>query len=261
MSSPFVNSRGECLPSENILGNGNSAVVVLENGIAVKMPLRYMWSSYYDVEMNLKSLKHEQDVYHRLQSPDDNRSKGIVNCIGFLPEATQLAYLCNGDLRTYLSKHDPPRHLQLQWFCDMSRTLSYIHEKRVLVADIASRNFLLDSDLSVKFSDFSEASLFPLTTDMEVADDNGYTTLTDIGLLGGVMYEVVSGEKCEIDLYKYNTPTDGRAYWPKRELLPNTQGIWLGCIIEGCWSGKFRDAHSLLAALTTITLLRASGSQ
>uniref|UniRef100_A0A093VQ04 Tyrosine-protein kinase JAK2 n=1 Tax=Talaromyces marneffei PM1 TaxID=1077442 RepID=A0A093VQ04_TALMA len=254
MSSPFINSRGQRLSLENVLGNGNTAVVVLENGVAVKTPLRYIWSSDYDVEMNLKSLRHEQDVYRRLQNPDDNRSKGIVHCVGFSSEATQLTYLSNGDLRTYLSKHRPPHQLQLQWFCEMSRTLSYIHEKCVLVTDIASRNFLLDSDLSVKFSDFSEASLLPLTTNMEVVDDNGYTTQIDIGLLGAVMYEIITGEKCEIDLFQYNSPTDGRAYWPKRELLPNTQDIWLGWIIEGCWNGKFRNAHSLLAALTTINL-------
>lgn len=47
---------------------------------------------------------------------------------------------------------------------------------------------------------------------MEHVDDNGYTTLIDIGFLGAVMYEVATGIKWEIDLFKDNLPTDGRAY-------------------------------------------------
>lgn len=130
----------------------------------------------------------------------------------------------------------------------MARTLEYFHDQRVLVADIASRNFLLDLDLNIKFCDFSEASLLPL-------DDNGYTTRIDIGFLGAVIYEVVTGEKCEIDLFKDNDPTDGRARWPRREFLPSTENVWLGSIIEGCWvDGGFRNVRSLLQALESITL-------
>lgn len=131
----------------------------------------------------------------------------------------------------------------------MARTLAYIHDKRVLIADIASRNFLVDSDLSLKICDFSEASLLPLDTDMETADDNGFTTRIDIGLLGAVIYEVVTGNKCDVDLFKENAPSDGRAYWPKREFLPCTRDIWLGWIVEGCWNGEFCDARSLLREL------------
>ena len=162
--------------------------------------------------------------------------------------------MANGDLRAYLKTYRPSFELQLTWFREMAGTLAYIHDRCVLVADIASRNFLLDSDLSLKFCDFSEASLFSLDSDMQSVDDNGYTTQVDIGLLGAVMYEIVTGNKCEIDLYRDNSPTDGRAYWPERKYLPSTQGIWLGCIIEDCWNGNFRSSHSLLQALESIDL-------
>ncbi|GIJ90263.1 hypothetical protein Asppvi_009217 [Aspergillus pseudoviridinutans] len=252
MSSPFLDIQGNPIPQEQVLGNGASAVVLLQNDVAVRTPLRYLWSSDSDVEVNIESLRREQDVYRRLQNPGDDRSEGVVRCIKFSNEATQLAYVVNGDLRTYLAKCRPSPQLQLTWFNEMARTLSYIHDRRVLVADIASRNFLLDSDLSLKICDFSEASLLPLDSVMEAVDDNGYTTQIDIGLLGAVMYEVVTGHKCEIDLFKDNSPSDGRAHWPEREFLPSTQGIWLGWIIEGCWNGEFSNAHSLLQALNSI---------
>lgn len=254
MSSPFLSLQGDSIPLEQVLGSGASAVVLFQNGVAVKTPLRYIWSSESDVDVNIEVVQREQDVYRRLQSSEDGCSDGIVRCLGFLTEATQLAYMANGDLQAYLTKCRPALRLQLSWFCEMARTLSYIHSRRVLVTDIASRNFLLDLDLSIKFCDFSEASLLPLDCNMDIVDDNGYTTQIDIGLLGTVMYEVVAGNKHKIDLYKDNSPTDGRAYWPERKSLPVTQDIWLGWIIEGCWNGKISSAHSLLQALNSVNL-------
>lgn len=229
-------------------------MVVLRDGLAVKTPLRYPWSSTSDVEVNIHVIQREQDVYRRLQPSlsKDDQCDGIVSWIGFSSEATQLAYMANGDLRSYLEDNQPSHQLQLSWFREMARTLGYIHGRRVLVADIASRNFLLDSDLCLKFCDFSEASILPLDADMDAVDDNGFTTRIDIGQLGAVIYEVVTGKKCEIDLFKDNGPTDGRANWPERNQLPSTEGVWLSSIIEGCWvEGGFQNAHGLLRALDT----------
>lgn len=251
MSSPFLDIQGNPIPLERILGNGGSAVVMVQDDVAIKIPLRYRWSSDSDVKANAQSLRREQDIYRRLQVPEDDRSHGVVSCIGFLTDATQLAYMVEGDLQAFLAKYRPSHQLQLRWFKQMARTLSFIHDRRVLVADISSRNFLLDSNLSLKICDFTEASLLPLDSDMEVVDDNGYTARIDVGLLGAVMYEVITGTKCEIDLFKDNSPTDGRAYWPKRRHLPSTKDIWLGWIIEGCWNGEITSPHSLLCALNS----------
>lgn len=252
MSSPFLDLRGVPILQEEVLGQGCSAVVVLCDGLAVKKPLRYRWSSDADVEVNLEVIRREQDVYHRFQA-SDVQCAGIVNCLGFSAESTQLAFMPNGDLRTYLEANKPSQDLQLSWFRDMAHTLEYIHNQRVLIADIASRNFLLDSDMTIKFCDFSEASLLPLDADMDTVDDNGYTTRIDIAFLGAVFYEVITGKKCEIDLFQNNLPGDGRASLPERETLPSTDYIWLGPIIESCWDNRgFRNAHDLLSALDSV---------
>ncbi|KAJ5735188.1 uncharacterized protein N7483_000313 [Penicillium malachiteum] len=99
MSSPFLDAQGNIIPPEQILGNGNTAVVLLQNGVAVKTPLRYPWSSDSDVKVNIDSIIREQNVYRRLHHPDDPRSSGVVRRIEFSTESTQLAYLANGDLR------------------------------------------------------------------------------------------------------------------------------------------------------------------
>lgn len=59
--------------------------------------------------------------------------------------------------------------------CTLAMFQGYIYDQHMLVADIGSRNFLLDSDLSLKFCDFSEASLLLLDLDMDLVDDYGYT--------------------------------------------------------------------------------------
>lgn len=250
MSSPFVDLDGNPIPEDQILGYGRTGLVVLRGETAVKLPIRWRRSSDVDVQLNIKALQHEQDIYQRLGKCD-----GVVPYISFSETTTQLALMKNGDLRTYLTRNRPSRSLQLLWFREMARALAQIHDRRVIVADIASRNFLLDSDLSIKFCDFTESTKMPLDTHMETANDNGYSIRTDIGQLGAVMYEVVTGERCEFDLFKDVPLEVGCAAWPRRETLPSTQGIWLGPVIEKCWTeGAFHNAHDLLKELESVSI-------
>ncbi|KAJ5735900.1 uncharacterized protein N7483_001025 [Penicillium malachiteum] len=195
------------------------------------MPLRYLWITDVDLQCYLRVVQLEQEVYRRLQSSHTERCRSIVECVEFLPKATKLRWMKNGNLRAFLANNRPSQ--------------SCIHGKKILVADIASRNILIDSDLSIKFCDFTEASLLPLDTDMETIDGGGYNTLLDIALLGAVFYEIVTGEKCEIDLFV----DSDRAQWPARQNLPLTEDIWLGSVIQDCWTGIYPTANSLLQAL------------
>ncbi|KAJ6183917.1 Serine/threonine-protein kinase HT1 [Penicillium mononematosum] len=148
----------------------------------------------------------------------------------------------NGDLRTFLTKHQPSQSQKLLWFRDMASGLAYIHSRRVLVVDIASRNFLVDSDLSIKFCDFTESLIFPIETDMNTAKVLGYTVQIDLHLLGAVFYEVVTGEKRQRIGHICR----------RGKTLPSTKDVWLGSVIELCWTGGFHTADSLLQALDSI---------
>ena len=98
----------------------------------------------------------------------------------------------------------------------MARALDQIHDKCVLVADIATRNFLLDSELSIRVCDFT-------------------------------------GERCGFDLFKHNAPDDGRPAWPLRADLPRLEGVWLGAVIEKCWTmGGYQNDGCLLQALSRV---------
>ncbi|KAL4910273.1 hypothetical protein BDW74DRAFT_173729 [Aspergillus multicolor] len=216
--------------------------------MAVKLPLRYSYTSDDEVAENVTVIRREQEVYHHL-----GQCEGVVPHISSSEETTQLVFMENGDLRSYLSKKKkPPRSLQLLWFRQMAMALSRIHNRSVIAADIACRNLLLDSDLSIKFCDFTESTIMPPGADMETDDDNGYSIHTDIGQLGKVIYEVVSGKDCAFDLHENDA---SRAKLPRRETLPSTEGIWLGSIIEKCWTpGAYRNAGELLKELDDVCL-------
>lgn len=251
MSTPFLDPESNPIHGEQLLGYGGTGVIILQDGIAIKMPLRYWSSSDNDVNENIKVLQREQEVYRRLE-----QCEGVVPCLGFSPTTIHLAHMANGDLRSFLSRdHKISRSLQLSWFRQMAHSLSSIHHRSVIVADIASRNFLLHEDLSIKFCDFTESTIMPLGVDMEAVDDNGYSIQTDIGQLGAVIYEVITGERCEFDLFKHLPPQATDAAWPPRETLPCTRNIWLGSIIEKCWTkGAFRNVDQLVQALNAVRL-------
>lgn len=211
------------------------------------MPLRYSSTSDDEVAENATVIQRGQTVYSHL-----GQCEGVVPYISFCEKTTQLAFMRNGDLRSCLSRKKPPRSLQLSWLRQMAHALSHIHDRSVIVADIACRNILLDSDLSVKFCDFTESTVMPPDTDMETDDDNGYSIQTDIGQLGRVFYEVATGKDCEFNLHENDA---SRATLPRRDIHPSTQGIWLGSIIEKCWMPSvYRTAKKLMEELDTVSL-------
>ena len=76
----------------------------------------------------------------------------------------------------------------------------------------------------------------------------------DIRLLGAIFHEVVTGSKCSIDCYSDNDSTDDRVHRPKGSTLPSNDYLWLGSIIDDCWTGKLHSASCLLQAFNTVCL-------
>ena len=219
MTSPHNVATIGSFPRNQILGIGRTGLTVRQGHFAIKLPLRWSTSSDEEIEANIEFLQHEQAVYTRLGKCD-----GVVPFFDSSDTSTTLAVMENGDLRSYLSRNKPSQSLQLTWFRVIARTLASIHERRIIVADIASRNLLLDSGLSIKFCDFTESTIMPLDTCMETADDGGYSAQTDIGQLGAVVYEVVVGKKCDSDIFK-NVPEEvDRGIWPRGGRSPQYAG-------------------------------------
>jgi hypothetical protein len=77
---------------------------------------------------------------------------------------------------------------------------------------------------------------------MDTVDETGYTKQIELPLLNPILeevvYEIVTSNKCEIDLYKDNALTDDRYHWPRGSNLPSTEYILLGSIIDESWTGQ-----------------------
>ncbi len=109
-------------------------------------------------------------------------------------------------------------------------------------------------DVSIKLCDFTESTIIPPGVNMDKADDSGYSVQTDIGQFGAVMYEVVTGNSFNFDLFKGQD--DGALFprFPSEECLPSTDHVWLGSIIGKCWRrGSYQNMDELCHDLTQIT--------
>lgn len=193
----------------------------------------------------LASLGVEKAIYKRL-----GEHSGIVRCHNL--DSTDVSIqmdLMKGDLRQYLAEKRPEQKVQLSWLSKMAHTMAYIHDHRVIIADIRLDNLLLDDTLAVKFCDFSESALMPLDWDIGGTDDLGFSIFTDIGQFGGAMYEIITGLRLDYDLPQDDNKPESLFICPPRDSLPSTQNIWLGHIIDKCWTQAFNSAHELAAEL------------
>ena len=245
--------------TEEILGMGGSGLIVRAGQFAVKIPR--LWQGVDILGDGTLTPEAEEFDMRQFRTDQINREKSIFRrlegCHGVVPcydlhssdLLIRMKYTANGDLRSYLEREKPTRQTQLMWLTETAHTLSEIHRRRVIVADIRSDNFLIDNSQSIYITDFGESSLMPLDWNMKDPNADGESVMTDIGHFGTVMFEVITGQHCKFDLLQDWKP--GNPYsWPSRETLPSTDSIWLGHIIEACWTkGSFASADDLAAAL------------
>lgn len=233
-----------------IIGYGGSGIVVLRGKTAIKLPKSYL-SSGRDDEDDKEVIQREKQIYLRLGNCD-----GVVPCLDLSGPGIDMMWMENGNVRDYLHNHRVSTRRKMSWLREMARTLGAIHDRRVIVGDISTRNLLVGKDMTIKFCDFTESSLCEVDCDMEKVDDNGYSIYTDIGQFGAVMYEIITGPKCEFDLFRDLPPGPASAVWPRREHLPITRDLWLESVIEKCWTkAAYQNSQELSAALKSATFL------
>lgn len=194
-------------------------------------------------ELNIESLKHEGLVYHHL-----GHVQGVIKPYQVSDAEIQMPYLRHGSLSGYLRTHsdgvDSIR--RLRWLREAAHIIRRIHERRVLVADIATRNFLLDENLSLQMCDFTE-SVIVSSEEEDMANfvsEDFVSVKFDIARFGSMMYEVTSGSRYEFYVIPeiatdLDDDPESKTFkaWPTAEKFPNTKDVFLGGIIRKCWLG------------------------
>ena len=231
-----------------IIAIGRTGVVVQRGSRAFKIPRKedtiecdendriYLEKS---AEIASESLMHESIVYQHLGSHD-----GILKVFAFAKTGLEMAFMGNGDLSDHLSR-DPPISQRLAWIRQMASTIKYVHDKHVIIADIATRNFLVADDLSIRLCDFTESTIMSPNVDMDKAEDSGFSVLTDLGQFGAVMYEVLTGWRCRYDLFAGQDESVQHPKLPDAGNLPTTDELLLGLVIRKCWNGAYRNMNEL----------------
>lgn len=185
-------------------------------------------------EINRKTIDNEIKVYERL-----GRYKGIISCLQTTNYGIELAFADEGNLQDYIgTKPEPLQSLKTGWILSVIDTLSYVHSKRVLVDEIALRNFLV-ADGQLKLSDFGQSALLPLSTDMDTVCDNDLTTKIEILHLGWVIYSI---SKWGVHLY-YFFDKQHQMEWPKE--FPPLEKVFCRSIIDRCWRGEYANMKDL----------------
>lgn len=248
--------------TEKVIGQGGTGIVVEQGQYALKLPrisrptkidgvpvevgsLTPKEGDYDERPPLIELIQTEKAIYKRLGD-----HYGIVRCYNLSSTDISIQMdLMKYDLRHYLEENRPDRKIQLSWLTTIAHTIAYIHEHRILIADIRLDNLLLDATWAVKFCDFSESTLMPLDWDLSGTDDLGFSVLTDIGQFGAVMYEIITGLKCRFDLRQEWNGSENLYVCPGRDSLPSTKDIWLGHLIEKCWTQSFQSAKELAIEL------------
>lgn len=248
--------------TEEIIGVGGTGIVVHRGGYAFKIPriskiveidgvpfdngsLTPKEGDYDERAAAIRAFENEKAIYRRLGD-----YPGIIRCQNLSSTEPSIQMpLMNGDLRHYLAETMPERGTQLSWLTQLAHTIAYIHSRRIIIADFRLDNVVFNEKLAIKLVDFSESSLMPLDWDLDGCDDVGFSILTDIGQFGAAMFEMITGQRCAFDIYQDWNDVGDPTTWPRRDTLPSTGGVWLGSIIEKCWTKGFASAKDLAAEL------------
>ncbi|MCJ1483359.1 hypothetical protein MMC06_003526 [Schaereria dolodes] len=260
---PYERFDGKPL-QEAIVGLGRTGLVIHHHSNALKIPRVYRnpHASLEEkkieeifIEQSCMFLDNEKEAFLRLEKND-----GIVDLISLSEKGIEMAYMKNGSLSQYLELREPPHHLVTQWILKLARTISYAHSKCIIVADIASRNVLLDEYMSIKLCDFSDSAVMPLGNDMSQVVHYGLSVKTDIFQFGSLVYEILTRKPFKYDLLANEEVNTQRlnsedqnwqafAIWPQRELLPSTKHLQLGKIILSCWTGGYQHMEEVCKAI------------
>ncbi|KAG9840242.1 hypothetical protein KCU98_g9383, partial [Aureobasidium melanogenum] len=246
--SVLILADGSYADANRIIAAGIDGYIIRDTASATVMKVPKLSGTYNladgsvkpddDKNMYTNDLSSEKEAYRRLQGVS-----GIANCLDICANGLVLEFYTHGDLEDYIQHNSPPPWRQrVNWILQILDALIACHNKRILVFDIALRNFMLDSDLNLKLIDFANSSLLQLDEDTALVDEDGYTAEIDILHATNVIYSISRWEKFQTDCMSMDE-------WPVADSLPSTSDLPLGDIITKAWSHQFSTLDELKLAV------------
>lgn len=136
-------------------------------------------------EINRESLREEADAYRRL-----GPHHGLAEIVELSEASLKMEYIHGWTLEHLIlsSLEQPDETIKRRLLISILDTVCFIHTRRVVVDDIATRNIMVLEDFSTKIIDFGFAKLLGEETDMEGNEE----AQADIRRLGLVIYSIAT---------------------------------------------------------------------
>ncbi|KFO24343.1 Cytoplasmic tyrosine-protein kinase BMX [Fukomys damarensis] len=214
------------------------------------------WKGQYDVavkmikegSMSEDEFFQEAQTMMKLSHPKLVKFYGV--CSKKYPIYIVTEYITNGCLLNYLKGHgkglEPSQLLEMCY--DVCEGMAFLESQQFIHRDLAARNCLVDSDLSVKVSDFgmtryvlddqyvsSVGTKFPVKWSApEVFHYFKYSSKSDVWAFGILMWEVFSLGKQPYDLYD-NSQVVVKVSQGLRLYRPQLASDTIYQIMYSCW--------------------------
>uniref|UniRef100_A0A8C8YSL7 Tyrosine-protein kinase n=1 Tax=Prolemur simus TaxID=1328070 RepID=A0A8C8YSL7_PROSS len=248
------------------LGSGQFGVVQLGK-----------WKGQYDVavkmikegSMSEDEFFQEAQTMMKLSHPKLVKFYGV--CSKKYPIYIVTEYITNGCLLNYLRSHgkglEPSQLLEMCY--DVCEGMAFLESHQFIHRDLAARNCLVDSDLSVKVSDFgmtryvlddqyvsSVGTKFPVKWSApEVFHYFKYSSKSDVWAFGILMWEVFSLGKQPYDLYD-NSQVVVKVSQGHRLYRPQLASDTIYQIMYSCWHELPEKRPTFQQLLSSIEPLR-----
>lgn len=201
---------------------------------------------------NAKAMTIEANVYRILGTHDR-----IANCLYISPmrDMIMLEFYGNGNLKDYVANHGATQ--LRKWAKQMIEAVQFIHSKGIRHSDIRLSQWLLDSGMNARLSDFNasgydecpalglhgEKALGEEDTShfMPRASSEDNSVRSDLFALGSALYEIEHGSTPFADA---DEETIAKRFALRQ--FPSVSNLTLGCIISGSWRCKFDSAAEML---------------
>nr|XP_033805028.1 cytoplasmic tyrosine-protein kinase BMX isoform X2 [Geotrypetes seraphini] len=258
-----VSTKLKKVPSSAPLGNGlwelkRIDIVLLKELGSGQFGLVQLgkWKGEYDVavkmiresSMSEEEFLEEAQIMMKFSHPKLVRLYGV--CTEKYPLYIVTEFMSNGCLLTYLKDHRKElQPFQLLEMChDVCEAMEFLEHHQFIHRDLAARNCLVDSDLTVKVSDFgmtryvlddqyvsSVGTKFPVKWSApEVLHYSNFSSKSDVWAFGILMWEVFSLGKQPYELYDNPQVVEkiSQGYRLYRPQL-SSEGIYE--IMYSCW--------------------------
>lgn len=230
------------------IGSGASGIVNrVPNGNVIKSP----WPGSRAAEAR-RDITTESLIYEKL-----GQHPRLIRILDYDPEGCVLTmeYMQNGTLKDFLSVNNEAISTaqRFQWAEDAAEGLQLLHDADVVHCDVEPKNFLLDSDLALKISDFSGSSLEGSRASAcagrrysRPGSDfhRQQTTSDDLFGLGSTIYFIMTGQIPFEDL-----PSDEVERSYRAQVYPNVANVKCGSIIRQCWDAEATSAQEVYECL------------